>query len=38
MSQVDPLYPPSKKNDQVDIDNNNLGESNMFKEKIINNQ
>ena len=36
MSQDDPLYPSS--NYQVDSDNNNLGESNMFKEKIINNQ
>ena len=26
-----------KKNYQVDSNNNNLGESNMFKEKIINN-
>ena len=32
MSQDDPLYPPSKKNDQVDIDNNNLGEFNMKAE------
>ena len=38
MSQDDPLDPPSTKNYQVDSDNNNLGESNMFKEKIINNQ
>ena len=38
MSQDDPLYPSSKKNYQVDSNNNNLGESNMFKEKIINNQ
>ena len=30
------LY-PSSKNYQVDRDNNNLGESNMFKEKVINN-
>ena len=37
MSQDDPLYPSSKKNYQVDSNNNNLGESNMFKEKIINN-
>ena len=37
MSQDDPLY-PSSKNYQVDSNNNNLGESNMFKEKIINNQ
>jgi len=38
MSQDDPLYPSSKINYQVDSDNTNLGESNMFKEKIINNQ
>ena len=38
MSQDDPLDPPSTKNYQVDSDNNNLEESNMFKEKIINNQ
>ena len=38
MSQDDPLYPSSKKNYQVDSNNNNLGESNMFKEKIIYNQ
>ena len=38
MSQDDPLYPSSKKNYQVDSENNNQGESNMFKEKIINNQ
>ena len=37
MSQDDPLNPSSKKNYQVDSDNNNLGESNMFKEKVINN-
>ena len=37
MSQDNPLYPPSKKNDQVDIDNNNLGESTMIQEKVINN-
>ena len=36
MSQDDPLY-PSSKNYQVDSDNNNLGESNMIKEKVINN-
>ena len=30
------LY-PSSKNYQVDSDNNNLGESNMVKEKVINN-
>ena len=38
MSQDDPLNPSSKKNYQVDSKNNNQGESNMFKEKIINNQ
>ena len=38
MSQDDPLYPSSKKNYQVDSDNNNLGESNMIKEKVINNK
>ena len=37
MSQDDPLNPSSTKNDQVDSDNNNLGESNMIKEKVINN-
>ena len=37
MSQDDPLNPSSKKNYQVDSDNNNLGESNMIKEKVINN-
>ena len=37
MSQDDPLDPPSKKNYQVDSDNNNLGESNMIKEKVIKN-
>ena len=36
MSQDDPLY-PSSKNYQVDSNNNNLGESNMIKEKVINN-
>ena len=36
MSQDDPLNPSSKKY-QVDSNNNNLGESNMIKEKIINN-
>ena len=35
MSQDDPLNPSS--NDQVDSNNNNLGESNMIKEKVINN-
>ena len=38
MSQNDPLNPPSTKNYQVNSENNNQGESNMFKEKIINNQ
>ncbi len=37
MSQDDPLNPSSKKNYQVDSNNNNLGESNMIKEKVINN-
>ena len=37
MSYDDPLDPPSTKNYQVDSDNNNLGESNMIKEKVINN-
>ena len=32
-----PFTHPAKKNDQVDCDNNNLGESNMIKEKVINN-
>ena len=36
MFQDDPLYPLSTKN-QVDSDNNNLGESNMIKEKVIKN-
>ena len=36
MSQDDPIN-PSNKNYQVDSDNNNLGESNMIKEKVINN-
>ena len=35
MSQNDPLNPSSKY--QVDSHNNNLGESNMIKEKVINN-
>ena len=35
MSYDDPLYPSS--NYQVDSDNNNLGESNMIKEKVIKN-
>ena len=35
MSQGDPLNPSSTKNDQVDSDNNNLGESNMIKDKVI---
>ena len=37
MSQDDPLYPSSIKNYQVDSDINNLGESSMIKEKVINN-
>ena len=37
MSQDDPHDPPSTKNYQVDSDNNNLGESNMIKEKVVNN-
>ena len=37
MSQDDPLNPSSKKNYQVDSNNNNPGDSNMIKEKVINN-
>jgi len=37
MSQDDPLNPSSKKNYQVDSDNNNLVESTMIQEKVINN-
>ena len=37
MSQDDTLNISSKKNYQVDSENN-MGESNMFKEKVINNQ
>ena len=37
MSQDDPLYPSSEKNYQVDSKNNNLWESKMIKEKVINN-
>ena len=37
MSQDDPLYPSSKKNYQVDSNNNNMGEFTMIKEKVINN-
>ena len=37
MSQDNPLNPYSTKNDKVDSDNNNLGESNMIKEKVIKN-
>ena len=37
MSQDDPLDPPSTKNYQVDGNSNNLGESNMIKEKFIKN-
>ena len=33
-----PSTNPAKKNYKVDSENNNQGESNMFKEKIINNQ
>ena len=36
MSQDDPLNPSNKK-PKVDSDNNNMGESNMIKEKVINN-
>ena len=36
LSQDDPLN-PSSKNYQVDRDNNNMGESNMIKEKALNN-
>ena len=36
MSQDDPLN-PSSTNDQVDSNNNNLGESNMIKKKVIKN-
>ena len=32
-----PQVPSSTKNDQVDSDINNLGESNMIKEKVIKN-
>ena len=35
MSQDYPLNPSSKKNYQVDSDNNNMGESKMIKEKVI---
>ena len=35
MSQDDPLYQSSIKNYQVDSNNNNLGKSNMIKEKFI---
>ena len=37
MSQDDPLNPSSTRNYQVDSENNNQGESNMIKEKIIKN-
>ena len=37
MSQDDPLNPSSTKNNQVDSENNNQGESNMIKEKFIKN-
>ena len=36
VSKDDPLNQSSKNNDQVDSDNNNLGKSNMIKEKVIN--
>ncbi len=36
MSLDDLLDPSGKKNNQVAIDNNNRGESNMIKEKVIN--
>ena len=36
MSQDDPLYPSSKKITRLDSDNNNMGESKMIKEKVIN--
>ena len=32
------VLPIKQKNDQVDSDNNKMGESNMIKEKVINNQ
>ena len=38
ISQDDILEPSSARNDQVDSDNNNLGESNMINEKGIKNQ
>ena len=37
MSQDDPLNPSSTKNNKVDSENNNQGESNMIKEKFIKN-
>ncbi len=37
MAQDDSFYPSSKKKYQVDSDNNNMGEYNMIKEKVINN-
>ena len=37
MSQDDPLNPSSTKNNQVDSEKNNQGESNMIKEKFIKN-
>ena len=33
MSHDDPLNPPRTKNNQVDSENNNQGQSNMIKEK-----
>ena len=32
-----PLTHPAQKNDQVDSDNNKMGESNMIEEKVIKN-
>ena len=37
MSQDNPLYPSIKENYKVDSEKNNLGESNMIKEKVIKN-
>ena len=37
LSWENSFNPSSTRNDQVDSDNNNLGESNMIKEKIIKN-
>ena len=38
MSWDGPLYPSSTKYDLVDSDNNNMGEPNMIKEKVIRNR